>query len=136
MLFNKKLNNPLHNFSDNKSNWIETDSSTTEGQLLIDVYQTEKYIIIKSTVAGVTPENIKISLHHDLLTIKGLRKADNEIKDEDYLYRECYWGSFSRSIILPFDVDGRDIKAEIDNGLLTIRLKKIKTAEIEVVLKD
>lgn len=136
MLFNKKLNKSISNFSDDKSNWIENDSSTTEGQLLIDVYQTEKNIIIKSTVAGVTPDNIKVSLHHDLLTIKGFRTADKEINDENYLYRECYWGSFSRSIILPFEVDSRDIKAEIDNGLLTISLKKIKSAEIEVVLKD
>lgn len=136
MLFNKKLGNKLSNSLGSQDNWIESDSSTTEGQLLIDVYQTEKEIIIKSTVAGVTPENIKISLHNDLLTIKGLRKEDKEIQDKDYLYRECYWGSFSRSIILPFEVDNRDIKAEIDNGLLTIRLKKIKAGEIKVTLKD
>lgn len=136
MLFNKKLSQKLSNSLEPQDNWIENDSSTTEGQLLIDVYQTEKNIIIKSTVAGVTPENIKISLHNDLLTIKGLRKEDKEIQDKDYLYRECYWGSFSRSIILPFEVDNRDIKAEIDNGLLTIRLKKIKAEEIKVTLKD
>lgn len=136
MLFNKKFNNSFSESSEEKTSWIEDNYSKTEGQLLIDVYQTEKTIVIKSAVAGVTPENIKISLHNDLLTIKGVRTSDKEIKDFQYLYRECYWGPFSRSIILPFEVDNRDINAEIENGLLTICLKKIKSEDIKVVFKE
>jgi len=136
MLFNKKLNKNLSPFPEEKSTWLEEDSSETEGQLSIDVYQTEKEIIVRSTVAGVKPENIKISLHNDLLTIKGFRTEENKIKEENYLYRECYWGSFSRSVILPFEVDNRDVRAEIENGLLTVSLKKIKPEKIEVISKD
>lgn len=136
MLFNKKLNKNLSPFPEGRSAWLEEDSSETEGQLSIDVYQTEKEIIVRSTVAGVKPENIKISLHHDLLTIKGFRAEENKIKEENYLYRECYWGSFARSVILPFEVDNRDVKAEIENGLLTVSLKKVRPEKIEVTLKD
>ena len=136
MLFNKKLNKNLSPFPEGKSAWLEEDSGETEGQLSIDVYQTEKEIIVRSTVAGVKPENIKISLHHDLLTIKGFRSEENKIKEENYLYRECYWGSFSRSVILPFEVDNRDVRAEIENGLLTVSLKKVKPEKIEVISKD
>ena len=136
MLFNKKLNKNLSPFPEEKSTWLEENSDETEGQLSIDVYQTEKEIIVRSTVAGVKPENIKISLHNDLLTIKGFRTEENKIKEENYLYRECYWGSFSRSVILPFEVDNRDVRAEIENGLLTVSLKKIKPEKIEVISKD
>ena len=136
MLFNKNIKKELAFVNEGGSTWLETDAIETEGQLSIDVYQTNKEIVIKSTIAGVKPEDLKISLHNDLLNIKGFRHEDKNIKDENYLYRECYWGSFSRSIILPFEVDGKDIKAEIENGLLTIRLKKAESKKIEVVLKD
>lgn len=136
MLFNKNIKKELAFVNEGGSTWLETDAIETEGQLSIDVYQTNKEIVIKSTIAGVKPEDLKISLHNDLLNIKGFRQEDKNIKDENYLYRECYWGSFSRSIILPFEVDGKDIKAEIENGLLTIRLKKAESKKIEVVLKD
>lgn len=134
MLFNKKINNTF-SLPENNSGWLENSSTETEGQLSIDVYQTEREIVIKSTIAGVNPENLKISLHHDLLTIRGFRE-ENKISAENYLYRECYWGPFSRSIILPFEVDNRDIKAEIENGLLTISLKKLKPEKIKVTLKE
>ena len=136
MLFNKKLNKNLSPFSQEDSPWLEDNSNEIEGQLSIDVYQTEKEIIVRSTLSGVKPENLKISLHHDLLTIKGFREEEDKIREEDFLYKECYWGSFSRSIILPFEVDNRDIKAEMENGILTISLKKIKPEKIEVISKD
>lgn len=116
--------------------WLDYDENETEGQLAIDVYQNDKKIVIKSTIAGAKTENLKISLHHDLLTIKGTRSSDEEIKDEDYLYRECYWGSFSRSIILPAEVDNKRVEAELENGVLTITLYKIKPGQIEIKLKD
>lgn len=116
--------------------WLNYEEPETEGQLAIDVYQTAKKIVIKSTIAGVKSDDLKISLHHDLLTIKGERSSDQEIKDEDYLYRECYWGSFSRSIILPSEVDSKKVEAELENGVLTITLYKINPGQIEVRVKD
>jgi HSP20 family protein len=105
-------------------NWMPEEDEILEGQLAIDVYQKDDRIIIKSTIAGVKPEDLSITLHNDLLTIKGARFAEQEIKEEDYLYRECYWGNFSRSIILPAEVEQKEIKASLENGVLTISLKK------------
>lgn len=136
MLFNKKLNKQLENSINNESLWLNDESSQTEGQLSVDVYQTEKEIIVKSTIAGVKPEDLKISLHHDMLSIKGFRHLDKKINPKNHLYQECYWGPFSRSIILPFNVDNKNINAEIENGLLTITLIKSNPEKIKITLKD
>ena len=100
-----------------------------EGQLSVDVYQDKDNIIIKSTIAGVKPEDIDISISNDLITIKGKREMEETVKDEDYFYQECYWGSFSRSIILPMEVKADQAKAELKNGILTIVLPKAKPSK-------
>lgn len=108
----------------------------SEGQLTIDVYQTESEVVIKSTIAGVKAEDIDISMTNDMITIKGTRKKDENVKEEDYYYQECYWGPFSRSVILPVDVEADQAKAAMKNGILTIRLpkiEKIKTKKITIV---
>lgn len=138
MLFKKtnKKNSPIiHNQESGIAEWMENDAEI-EGQLAIDVYQTDKTIVIKSTIAGVKPEDLKISLHNDLLVIKGNRNTENNIPEEDYLYKECYWGSFSRSIILPAEVDNKRVDAEIKNGVLTIILYKNTSEKIKVKFKD
>lgn len=127
---------PINNNESSLSDWLNYEEPETEGQLSIDVYQTPKTIVVKSTIAGVKPENLKISLHGDMLTIKGSRETVKEINEEDYLYRECYWGAFSRSIILPAEVDNKRVEAELENGILTISLYKTNLNEIEVKIKD
>lgn len=115
--------------------WFDQDYE--EGQLAIDVYQTEKDIVVKSTIAGVKPEDIDISVNNDMLTIRGVRKLAEEVSEENYFYQECYWGSFSRSIILPIEVKTDKIDAIIENGVLTVKLPKIKTnTQISVKVKD
>lgn len=99
-----------------------------EGQLSIDVYETEKDIIIKSTIAGAKPNDLDITMDNDMLTIRGKRHDINEEENRNYLYQECYWGSFSRSVILPVEVDSKKIDASLENGVLTITLKKVKKA--------
>ena len=109
--------------------------SESEGQLTIDVYQTPNEIVIKSTIAGVRPENIDITITNDMITIKGSRQKDEEVKAEDYYYQECYWGAFSRSVILPVDVEADRAKAMMKNGILTIKLpkaEKVKTKKIVI----
>src|SRR3989339_6 len=103
--------------------------SFEDGQLSIDVFQTPDKLIVKSTIAGVKPEDIDISINNDMLTIRGKRDMYEEIKDEDYLYKECYWGSFSRSIILPVEVEADKIEAFLENGVLTVTLPKAKNAK-------
>jgi HSP20 family protein len=111
--------------------WLEEE----EGQLTLDVYQTDADIVIKSTVAGVSPEDIDIGITNDMVTIRGKRKRDEKIETESYYYQELYWGAFSRSVILPVEVDADRAKATIKNGILTIRLpksEKSKTKKIKV----
>jgi HSP20 family protein len=100
-----------------------------EGQLSIDVYQTPETIIVKSTIAGVKPEDIDISVTNDMLTIRGKRQMQEEVRDHEYLFRECYWGSFSRSIILPVEIQADKIEAFLENGVLTISLPKAKVSK-------
>lgn len=115
--------------------WPENEFE--EGQLSIDVYQTPKCIIVKSTIAGVKPEDIDISINNDMLTIRGKREHLNDIKEDDFLFRECYWGSFSRSIILPVEIEADKIEAELENGVLTVNLPKAKpTKQISIKVKE
>jgi HSP20 family protein len=108
-----------------------------EGQLSIDVYQTPEHLVVKSTIAGVKPEDIDISINNDMLTIRGRREMNETVRDQDYLYRECYWGSFSRSIILPIEIKAEKIEAFLENGVLTVMLPKAKTSkQISIKVKE
>lgn len=106
-----------------------------EGQLTIDVYQTENDIVIKSTIAGVKPEDLDVSINNDMISIHGERKQDEQVPSENYYYQECYWGSFSRSVILPVDVLADKAEASMKNGILSIRMPKAnnsRTKKIQV----
>ncbi len=105
---------------------LEVDA---EGQLTIDVYQTDKDIVIKSTIAGVKPENLDVDINSEMVTVKGKRTQDDEVDAENYYYQECYWGPFSRSIILPVEIITEKAEATMKNGILTIRLPKIEVAK-------
>jgi HSP20 family protein len=107
-----------------------------EGQLSVDVYQDRDNVIIKSTIAGVEPEDIDLSFDNDMITIRGKRQQDLSIRKENYFYQECYWGGFSRSIILPVEVLSEKIKATIKNGILTIILPKSKKKEVNIKVDD
>jgi len=116
-------------------NWPQEE--LLEGQLLVDVYETSANIVVKSTISGVKPENLSISLNRDILTIKGRREADALIQEANCLMQECYFGSFSRSIILPEEVDNKKMQATLENGVLTIVLEKIyKSSQIKIKIKS
>lgn len=111
---------------------LETDSSPAfsaeeeaEGQLTVDVYQDKDSIVVQSTVAGVDPDNLEINITNESVTIRGKRERQQVIEDRDYFYQECFWGSFSRSIILPHEVNPDDASASLKNGVLTIRMPKL-----------
>ncbi|MCA9364431.1 MAG: Hsp20/alpha crystallin family protein [Candidatus Moranbacteria bacterium] len=115
------ISQPMHE----ENRWVpETQNNDGEGQLTIDVFQTESEIVIKSTIAGVKPEDLDVAINNDMITIKGERRLEEEVTSEDYYYQECYWGSFSRSVVLPVDVVAEKAEASLKNGILTIRLPK------------
>lgn len=109
-----------------------------EGQLAIDVYQTDSHIVIKSVIAGVQPEDLDITIGEDTVTIRGSRKKDEKVSNENYFYQECYWGAFSRSVILPVEIDREHAEASFKNGILTIRLPKLeknRTKKIHIAME-
>lgn len=127
---NMIINSPV------RKNMLEENSSrgdTNEGQLTIDVYQTENDIVIKSTIAGVKPEDLDVSITNDMVSIRGERKNEEQIPEENYYYQECYWGNFSRSVILPVDVLADKAEASMKNGILTIRLPKADTTKTKKI---
>src|SRR3989344_5918736 len=107
--------------------------SEYEGQLTIDMYQTKDNVIIKSTIAGVKPEDIDVTIANEMVTIRGERKRDFDASSEDYFYQECYWGSFSRSVVLPVDVDIEQVTADLKDGILTVILPKAAKAKAKKI---
>ncbi|HOF50368.1 MAG TPA: Hsp20/alpha crystallin family protein [Candidatus Colwellbacteria bacterium] len=103
----------------------------SEGQLTIDVYQTPDDIFVESTIAGVEPEDLDIDITNESVTIKGERRKEEVIADEDYLHQECYWGRFSRSVILPQEIDPDKARADFKNGILKIRLPKLNRGRVK-----
>ena len=118
--------------------WLASDlANDNEGQLLLDVFQDNKNIYIKSTIAGVRPQDLEMSLNNDMLTIRGTRAHEREAGQNDYFMAECYWGSFSRSIILPMEVKSDKISATLKNGVLTIALPKAeRRRSIPIKIKE
>jgi len=106
----------------------DDEAEEQEGQLTVDVFQDDTNVVIQSTIAGVSPDDLDVSITNDMITIRGERRHTHEVDEEDYFYQECYWGTFSRSIILPVEIDADRAEAKIKNGILTIRIPKANAA--------
>ncbi len=109
------------------------ENALEEGELAVDVYETDDSVVIQSTIAGVRAEDLDITLSGDMLTIKGERRREIDIPDHLSLYQECFWGPFSRSIILPVDVKFDRIEAKMKNGVLTLVLPKAARERTKVI---
>jgi len=105
------------------------EETEEEGQLTVDVYQTASEIVIKTMVAGVRPEDLDINITRDMVTIKGKREAAKDVDDQDYFHKELYWGSFSRTVMLPEEIEVEEAEAVERHGLLVIKLPKIDKAK-------
>jgi len=108
------------------------------GQLPIDMYQTSNEVVVKATLPGFKPDEVDISVTGDTLNIKAEHKEEQEVKDEDYFYRERRYGSFMRSVSIPVQVKSDKAEAVFENGVLTLTLPKaeeIKPKQIKVKAK-
>lgn len=103
---------------DSNRDWFNAD----EGQLNVDVFRDGRELVIRSPIAGVDPKDIEISVSGDLLTIRGKRESAKDIGEDGWYYHECYWGAFSRSIVLPHQVLSEKTEASLKNGVLEIRV--------------
>jgi len=113
---------------------IANDEREMEGQLSIDMYQTDDEIVIKAPVAGVDPDDLEISVTEDMVNIRGHRKEEHKQETKEYYLNECYWGTFSRSQSLPMPVLAEKAEASINKkGVLTIRVPKASKGKGKVL---
>lgn len=103
--------------------WMEAEAE--EGELTIDMYQEPDAVVIKTMIAGVKPEDLDVSITRDMVTIKGSREESHIVSEEDYFAKELYWGTFSRTITLPSEINIEEAEASEKHGLLVLRLPKI-----------
>lgn len=97
-----------------------------EGQLAVDVIETPDRVIIRAAIAGVHENDLKIHVNEDMVTVRGERHVDRLPLSATVHYEECFWGVFSRSIILPCRVKPDEADASLRNGVLTITIPKAR----------
>ena len=105
----------------------------TEGQLAVDVYQTKENVVIKAPIAGVTADRLDIEVAEDIVNIRGERVEEKEVDREHYYVQECYWGSFSRSVILPTSTMAEKASAALKDGVLTITIPKVAQDKVKKI---
>ena len=111
---------------------VEEEKETTEsseifapdGELVVDVFETNEHFVVLAAIAGVQIKDLDISLEKDMMVIKGDRGDPHNHPDKKYFYQECYWGPFSRKIVLPENIDIDKADAQIDKGILTIKIPR------------
>jgi HSP20 family protein len=111
---------------------------TEWAQPSLDMYQTPKEVVVKASLPGVNPEDVDIEISGNTLTIKGETTKEEKSEEEDYLCRECHYGSYYRSITLPQAVKGDKAVATFEDGVLTLSVPKTaveKPKKIEVKAK-
>jgi HSP20 family protein len=109
------------------------EEKNVEGQLALDVYQTPAEIVILAPIAGVKMNDISVTVTEDVLTIKGKRYLEFNIPDEDYLTQECFWGDFSRSIVLPSSADSSKINASMKDAVLKISIPRTERTKTRLI---
>ncbi|HMP67685.1 MAG TPA: Hsp20/alpha crystallin family protein [Candidatus Paceibacterota bacterium] len=120
--FDNDLSNEEISLTENQE---EEAHMNEAGQLSIDVINKTNDIIIRTMIAGVKPQDLDIQISRDMITINGTREEDLEVNEEDYYHRELFWGSFSRNILLPEEIDVDLAEAKEKHGLLEIKLPKL-----------
>ena len=102
----------------------------------IDFYKTDSELILVATVAGIKSEDLDISIEGGIINIKGVRKKPENLPEEKESYfKECYWGPFSRQIVLPEEINPSQAEATLKSGILIIKIPYIKkdlTKKIEI----
>lgn len=127
------LKNFVDSAEESNEEFLSGDSKQEEGQLALDVFQTADEIIIVAPVAGVTLDDISINITDDVLTVSGNRSFQFKAESADYFTQECFWGKFSRSIILPEGIDASRVSASFKNGILTVRIPKVEKIRTRMV---
>lgn len=113
-----------------EENW---EDEPVAGQLAVDVFETKEKLFVKGRVAGVNKSDLDVSISDNTLTIKGTLSSGADEEVENYFLQECYWGEFSRSIVLPVPVKEEEIEAQLKDGVLTISFSKVKQDTVKKI---
>lgn len=103
------------------------------GQLAVDVYETKNKLFVRARTAGVNKNDLDVSISDNTLSIKGTMSAGVEEDVDNYHLQECYWGEFSRSLVLPVPVKEEEIEAVLKDGVLTISFAKVKQDTVKKI---
>ncbi|HPC30872.1 MAG TPA: Hsp20/alpha crystallin family protein [Candidatus Paceibacterota bacterium] len=114
----------------NNLKWPATEE---EGELAVDLYETPTELVLQAIIGGVKINDLDISITNDMITIKGVRVKKDDEKIEKVYYKECFWGPFSRVLILPKEINADEVKATLKNGFLTVRLPKLEKTKEKIV---
>lgn len=123
---NETVADEQKNAASHETGAAEEDTTEEEGELTVDIYDTGDAIVIQSTVAGVKPEDLEVSITSDMVSIRGTRQSADQVSEDRYYYKELFWGTFARTVILPEEIDEHHTEATLKHGLLTISLPKKK----------
>lgn len=121
------------NTSLSDESFLELENNHEVGELSVDVFHSEHEIVVVAPIAGITSKDFSINIVRGVLTIRGRRAFIFDVPENEYVTRECFWGAFNRNIILPDHVDVTKIKASFKNGVLVVRVPKLKPLEVKVV---
>ena len=105
------------------------ESNLTPWAPAVDIYETEHELVVKADLPDMDPQDLDIRVENNILTIRGERKFENKVKEENYLRVERSYGSFSRSFSLANSVKSEAIKADYQNGVLTLSIPKREEAK-------
>lgn len=125
-------------FEDSILRRLQATSDSTDGYLATDVHQTDDAITIKAVMPGVKPDDVEISITGETVTIRGESKKEEEIKEENYLLRERQYGTYSRTLQMPVQIQGDKAEAVFEDGILILTLPKaeeVKPKQIKVKAK-
>ena len=113
--------------------FLNLEESGDVGELAVDVFHNNEEIVVVAPIAGITSKDFSLNVVRGVLTIRGRRAFSFDVTPDQYVTQECFWGAFTRNIILPDHVDVTKIKASFKNGVLVVRVPKLKPLEVKVV---
>jgi len=114
----------------------ETELSTRSWAPPVDIYETEEAIVLKAELPGVDPKDVEVRVEDNTLYLKGERKFEKEVKEQNYHRVERSYGSFARSFSLPNSISTDKVKAEFKDGLLTLTMPKREEAKPKTIKID
>ena len=118
-----------------RDEFYDTEEVTAGGAWapVVDIVESENALTVKAELPGIEPRDVAVTIDNNVLTLKGERRLEKEVKKENYHRLERAYGTFARSFALPAFVDAENVKAEFKNGLLIVTVPKKANARTRAV---